>query len=443
MTDHDDTTVVAAMSTRAESEIEDRRAGRRYLLTSAVSAVVVANAWRPFVRVGYPVIGTYLAGIVPSELPLLAAAVALGETAAAARRGALRSTAGRVGLALMGASLGGLVALERSARNDHRILEHALVEALGSSYRSRLATLDVPERSVAPRFSHPFPRTGRRSLLLAERDLPYGPAGKRNLLDIWRHPDLTLDTGAPVVVQIHGGGWITGSKQLQGVPLLTYLSSRGWVGVSINYRLSPQSAWPDGLVDVKRALAWVRGNIARYGGDPSFIAVTGGSAGGHLSALAALTSGNSSLQPGFEHADTRVQAAIPFYGAYDITDLEGTGRRDAIRFWEHLIMKTPYEGDDGLWVTASPVLNARADASPMFVIHGRQDALVRVEQARFFVQRLRESGAPIVAYAELPNARHAFDVFDTVRTQAVAAAVERFLQAALFDHRCSTGTVAD
>lgn len=68
-------------------------------------------------------------------------------------------------------------------------------------------------------------------------------------------------------------------------------------------------AWPSHIVDVKRAIAWVRANIAEYGGDPEFIAITGGSAGGHLSSLAALTAGDQSLQPGFEDADTSVQAA--------------------------------------------------------------------------------------------------------------------------------------
>ena len=70
---------------------------------------------------------------------------------------------------------------------------------------------------------------------------------------------------------------------------MSHLAELGWVCVSINYRLSPKQSWPDHIVDVKRAIAWVEDNIADYGGDPEFIAVTGGSAGGHLSALAALT----------------------------------------------------------------------------------------------------------------------------------------------------------
>ncbi|EUA50325.1 alpha/beta hydrolase fold family protein [Mycobacterium xenopi 3993] len=85
-----------------------------------------------------------------------------------------------------------------------------------------------------------------------------------------------------------------GGKRHQAYPLMSHLVELGWVCVAINYRLSPRSTWPDHIVDVKRALAWTKTHIAEYGGDPDWIAITGGSAGGHLSALAALTANNPS-----------------------------------------------------------------------------------------------------------------------------------------------------
>ena len=84
--------------------------------------------------------------------------------------------------------------------------------------------------------------------------------------------------------------------------------TRGWVCVAINYRLSPKATWPDHLLDCKRALAWVREHIAEYGGDPDYVVVTGGSAGGHLTALMGLTANDPQFQPGFEigrHARAR------------------------------------------------------------------------------------------------------------------------------------------
>ena len=105
-----------------------------------------------------------------------------------------------------------------------------------------------------------------------------------------------------MLVYIHGGAWVIGDKREQGIPMMHELAQRGWVCVAINYRLSPRATWPAHIVDCKRAVAWVREHIAEYGGDPGFIAVSGGSAGGHLSALLALTPNEPEWQPGFEDA---------------------------------------------------------------------------------------------------------------------------------------------
>jgi acetyl esterase/lipase len=174
---------------------------------------------------------------------------------------------------------------------------------------------------------------------------------------------------------------------------------------------------------VKRAIAWVKENIARYGGDPEFVAVTGGSAGGHLSALAAVTPGAPEFQPGFEDADTRVQAAVPFYGVYDLAD----GRPDTLAHWERTVLKQPIATARAVYEAASPLRRAGGDAPPFFLLHGTHDVLLRVEQARLMARRLREVSAAPVVYGELPGATHAFDTFGAPRATAAAEAVERFL----------------
>ncbi len=73
----------------------------------------------------------------------------------------------------------------------------------------------------------------------------------------------------PAIVQVHGGGWIFGSRVEQGIPLLNHLASNGWVGFNVDYRLSPRATMPEHVVDVKRAIAWVRENAEAYGVDPS------------------------------------------------------------------------------------------------------------------------------------------------------------------------------
>jgi len=225
------------------------------------------------------------------------------------------------------------------------------------------------------------------------------------------------------------------------MPLMAHLAERGWVCVSINYRLSPRGTWPDHIVDVKRALAWVKENIATYGGDPDFVAITGGSAGGHLSSLAALTPNEPAFQPGFEEVDTSVVAAVPFYGVYDWTNRDGTGFAGMEDFLAEYVLKTRIDDDRETWETASPMTWVGPGAPPFMVLHGSNDSLVPVEQARAFVAMLRaESKAPVV-YAELPGAQHAFELFDSHRTLATAVAVHRFLAAirARADHDANVG----
>ena len=224
-----------------------------------------------------------------------------------------------------------------------------------------------------------------------------------------------------------------GEKREQGKPMMYELVARGWVCVAINYRISPKATWPDHIVDAKRAVAWVKDHIAEYGGDPAFVAVSGGSAGGHLCALLALTAGDPAFQPGFEEADASVDACVPFYGVMDMTgSAEGSGRYGPglLELLEKTVMKTSAAEHPEVFEAASPTCRVRADAPPFFVLQGRNDTLVPVDVARTFVAALRAvSGAP-VAYAELPLAQHAFDVLASLRCQATTGGVAAFLNAA-------------
>jgi len=267
---------------------------------------------------------------------------------------------------------------------------------------------------------------GSRRRFLQAEDVSFGPYGRRNHLDVWARPDLPRGSQAPVVVQVHGGAWMWGSKRGQGYPLLSHLVERGWICVAVNYRLSPRSAWPDHLVDVKKAIAWVKENIAGHGGDPAFVAITGGSAGGHLSSLAALTAGDPAFQPGFEGADTSVQAAVPFYGVYDWTGTQGV-RRDMVPFLEHDVVKARIREHREVFVRASPIDRVHAGAPPFFLLHGDRDVLAPVEQARRFARSLRATSQAPVAYGEMVGAHHAFDVLSSTRARHAVQAVERFL----------------
>jgi acetyl esterase/lipase len=213
------------------------------------------------------------------------------------------------------------------------------------------------------------------------------------------------------------------------------LARAGWVCVAANYRLSPRGRWPDHLVDAKLALAWIRAHIAEHGGDPTRVVVTGGSAGGHLTAMMALTQNDPRYQPGFEGADTSVTAAIPMYGAYDLAGIFGrfgTSIGGRLGGWMgSLIMGVTPAEDLGPYVDASPIAHV-ADAAPdrhstpFLVVHGTIDNLVPVEQARRFVAALRDAGTD-VTYVELAGAPHAFDVFHSAWEHASTTGIEWWL----------------
>jgi acetyl esterase/lipase len=181
---------------------------------------------------------------------------------------------------------------------------------------------------------------------------------------------------------------------------------------------------------VKRALSWVREHGPAYGADPDFVAITGGSAGGHLATLAALTPGDPEYQPGFEEADTTVQAAVPHYGVYDFAGASGARKARLMRdrFLAPRVMLKDPRTELGEFERASPLLRVTEAAPPFFVIHGRSDSLVGVDQARQFVRALREVSPSTVGYAELPGTQHAFDVFPSIRSAHVVRGVDRFLR---------------
>jgi acetyl esterase/lipase len=344
-------------------------------------------------------------------------------------RDALASELGIAGLVLLLLSFAGLARSLQLSVQAKVTFDNALRATLGESYRDtisqeRRATLrdGIDWREWMRPFS--FKRSGVRVL----RNIPYGPAGVRNQLDIYQ-PEVLREGGCPVLLQVHGGAWMIGHKKQQALPLMYHMAQRGWLCVSINYRLSPKATFPEHIEDVKLALAWVKLHIDEFGGDPSYVAITGGSAGGHLCSLAALTPNVASLQPGIEHLDTQVQAAVPIYGVYDWLDESGSGGiavlQELLARW---VMKSTPTGDESMWREGRPLAHVNVDAPPMMMVHGSHDSLVAVEDARYFVQALREVSANPVVYAELQGAQHAFEIFHSMRCDYAVTAVAQFLE---------------
>ncbi len=397
------------------------------LLGSVLSALFTANGVRPLSKRGYPSLYAFTYGVFASELPLpVLAGQAVGLTAIT---GGLGRRVGRWAWLVCGLSWLGLLGLDAVGRRSDRPLSTALDAGLGPRRRHDSAGLwmaPAPGGGTAKK-----PGVVRMLRIYRDyaqhTDVAYGEYGSKNHLDIWRRPDLPADGRAPVLLQVPGGAWMVGSKRGQAHPLMSHLAELGWICVSINYRLSPRSTWPDHIIDVKRAIAWIKENIAEYGGDPDWVAVTGGSAGGHLSSLAALTANRAELQPGFEDADTSVRAAVPFYGVYDFTQADTSLHPLMVPMLEQYVLKQSRRRYPDAYRDASPISYLHPDAPPFFVLHGTNDSLIPVEQARRFSARLDEVSNQPVVYAELPCAQHAFDIFGSPRAKHAAVAVEHFL----------------
>jgi acetyl esterase/lipase len=267
------------------------------------------------------------------------------------------------------------------------------------------------------------------------RNVAYGPL-RRHRLDVWRMS--TTPKNAPVIFYIHGGAWTFGDKREQGRPMLHEFVRRGWVAVASNYRLAPKDVWPAQIEDVTRTLAWIKKNIATHGGDPQRVVVAGGSAGGHLAALLALSAEDPTWRPSdvVGVSDWSVRGAIPFYGVLEMTGDEehwrGLGRGLRILL-EQRVVQSPYEEDPALYEEMSPYHRLHENAPPFLVIQGSNDTLVDVNVARAFVEKFRRTALSRIYYVELPFTQHAFDVSASPRTSATARAAVVFAESVVRD----------
>ncbi|HME16734.1 MAG TPA: alpha/beta hydrolase [Mycobacterium sp.] len=410
------------------------------ILGSLTGLAITVDGYQPLSKRGYPSLYAFGFGVFASELPLQMLAGQFALLAAITRR--LSPRLRRFSWLVSALSWLGLLGLNRLGHQANLPLTAALDAGLGTDRRTESGDL---WKRPAGAGTAKTPGVIRMARIYGDyahdTDISYGDYGSRNYLDIWRRPDLERGGRAPVLLQVPGGAWMVGSKRQQAYPLMSHLAELGWVCVAINYRLSPRSTWPDQIVDVKQALAWTKEHIAEYGGDPDWIAITGGSAGGHLSALAALTANDPQFQPGFEYADTSVRAAVPFYGLYDFTRTDDAMHPLMVpTLAKHVFKLRRAELADAFRI-ASPITHVSADAPPFFVLHGRNDSLIPVEQGRAFAKRLREVSRQPVAYAEMPFAQHAFDIFGSARAAHAAVAVEQFL-AEIYERTTAASRIA-
>ena len=223
--------------------------------------------------------------------------------------------------------------------------------------------------------------------------------------------DLYLPRGRdsrPLVLFVHGGGWVGGNTRHSGAlanfpAALARLSSEGFVVASVEYRLSGEAQFPAALQDVRAALRFLKSNAAKYRIDPAKVAVWGGSAGGHLAALAALSCGDQSLDPAPSPAGTEcVQGAVIWYGVFDFAPVVARNEAAGVRF---LGCRGPCEA--AAVQRASPVSYITSGDPPFLLIHGEADRTVDVSQSRDAEIVLRKAGIG-VSSIYIPYVDHSF-----------------------------------
>ena len=281
-------------------------------------------------------------------------------------------------------------------------------------------------RQPSPGRVPPFLRArAQRRRSLYQSSIQYGdhPA---QLLDVWRRPDLAPN--APVLLFVPGGAWVQGTRVLQAHTLLSHLVRRGWVCLTMDYRVSPVHRWPRHIGDVNAAIAWARSHVDEFGGDRDFVAIAGCSAGGHLAALAGLTPGDPAFRGELsEEADTSVDAVVGIYGRYDWEDRSTPTRKNFQGFLERVVVRRSQSRHPEIFAAASPMARIHADAPPFLIIHGEQDPIIPVGEARQFHSALAEVSRNSVKYCELPRAGHGFDLVDTSHARRCAVETGNFL----------------
>jgi acetyl esterase/lipase len=249
--------------------------------------------------------------------------------------------------------------------------------------------------------------------------------GWEGKLDVYA---LRAQTPAPVVIYIHGGGRVRGTKDGSVLSALPYLAM-GYSVVNVEYRLADVSLAPAAIEDCRCALRWVVGHAKDYSFDVGRIVIAGASAGGHL----ALTTGMLPTSAGFdricqEPGEPRVAAIVDFFGITDVADLlDGPGKKPFPETWPYTVQWLGNQTNrDAVAKAASPLTYVRAGVPPTIAIHGDADPLVPYAHSTRLNDALQKAG---VAHelVTIPGGGHGN--FSLDQWQRAYTAIEKFLGA--------------
>lgn len=246
-------------------------------------------------------------------------------------------------------------------------------------------------------------------------------------LDVWPAKKKSEEFLTPVIVQVHGGGWVGGDKgQVQDWN--QWMNDQGYTVFDVQYRMPPEAGWKDEVGDVKSALGWIVENADTYKIDSNRIILMGESAGGNLAMLAAYSMGDKHLSPSTDVPDVLVKAVINMYGPSDMTLFykNNSSMRYVKDVMNQYIGGSPSEYPER-YEMLSPISYVQKNTPPTITFLGTSDRIVPEEQATLLDEKLTKRGVAHELYL-LPKVDHGFDANPgSLSTQFAKAKVKAFL----------------
>ena len=261
--------------------------------------------------------------------------------------------------------------------------------------------------------------------VVIRKDVPYLGPSRAEKLDLYLPPsEPEPGETRPAVVIIHGGGWTGGRKDAaREIEIGTTLARRGYVCVSIDYALAKQGhpTWPGNLKDCKRAVQWLRKNAEELQVDPGHIGAIGGSAGGHLTAMLAVTAPEDGFEPEEDPGvSTRIQAAVPMY-AHMAAGFDG----------DQVMFPASMRDAPEMYRLAAPINHVTPDDPPMLLLHGTADTTTPIAHSERLAAKLDEVGVEH-QFVVVEGAPHSFALKPRQRdlTELVVGFFDRHLKEA-------------
>jgi len=297
-----------------------------------------------------------------------------------------------------------------------------------------------------------------RNLVIGQK--PRG--GKPFLADLWLPKGST--SGDLGIIYVHGGGWRIGDKDMLTRPFFRRLAGKGYVILDIAYSLHPEADIPTMVREVNQAILWMKENSRAYGVDPERIVLMGGSAGAHLSLLAAYASGQPEFQPAGRNNNTAVSGVVAYYPVADLRETDdltqneysqvprlvkkladgmfnrifdlhsnasakGNDHNSGYKNYLSHILGGAAEEIPEIYDLLSPITHVSKECPPTLLLHGSDDVFGLTAHVRCLHRALQGAGVPAVL-VEYPHTEHGFDLIlpqISPVAQAATREVERFL----------------